>query len=489
MSKLFAYQSLNEFVIKMHDNTLHTNKLTPQHLYNLLPTKVSGVKELAALALDMRWSWNHASDCLWRKLDEELWELTQNPWVVLQSVSHARIKSLLAENEYRREVDRLVAIQQESLNSPAWFQQKHADSSLTCVAYFCMEFMLSEALPIYSGGLGNVAGDQLKAASDLGVPVIGIGLLYQQGYFRQVIDKNGAQQALYPYNDPGQLPISPVRQSNGDWLRLKVSLSGHTVWLRSWQVQVGKVKLFLLDTNDPANDPAHRGISSELYGGDSELRLQQELLLGMGGWRLLDALGITPEVCHLNEGHAAFAVLERARSFMTRHHLPFAAALAITRAGNIFTTHTAVDAGFDRFSPALIEQYLSLYANKRLGISLQEFLALGRRNPLDPNEPFNMAYLAMRGCGAANGVSRLHGEVSRELFSPLFPRWPLAEVPVQHVTNGVHMPTWDSAAADDLWTHACGKIAGKAGTNPWNPPFDKSVTKTCGTFVAPAPRL
>jgi starch phosphorylase len=320
-----------------------------------------------------------------------------------------------------------------------------------------MEFMLSEALPIYSGGLGNVAGDQLKAASDLGVPVIGVGLLYQQGYFRQVIDKNGEQQALYPFNDPGQLPITPLRQPNGEWLRLEIALPGYSVWLRAWQVQVGRVKLYLLDSNDAANFPAHRGITSELYGGGPELRLKQEMLLGLGGWRLLRALGLQPEICHLNEGHAAFAVLERAHNFMEETGHPFEVALAVTRAGNLFTTHTAVAAGFDRFAPALIEQYLGRYAETKLGIALQDLLALGRQNPADTSEPFNMAYLALHGCGAANGVSRLHGKVSRRLFLPLFPRWPEDEVPIGHVTNGVHMPTWDSADADDLWTESCGK--------------------------------
>ena len=320
-----------------------------------------------------------------------------------------------------------------------------------------MEFMLGEALPIYSGGLGNVAGDQLKAASDLGVPVVGVGLLYQQGYFRQVIDRDGVQQALYPYNDPGQLPITPVRHPNGEWLRLEIAAPGYSVWLRVWQARVGRVKLYLLDSNDPANPPAHRGITSELYGGGPELRLNQELILGIGGWRLLGALGIRPEVCHLNEGHAAFAVLERARTFMQETGQPFDVALAVTRAGNLFTTHTAVAAGFDRFSPGLIEQYLARYAQEKLGISLHELLALGRQNSDDATEPFNMAYLALRGSGAVNGVSRLHGEVSRHLFAPLFSRWPVDEVPVKHVTNGVHVPTWDSAAADDLWTEACGK--------------------------------
>jgi len=426
-------------------------------LYNLLPTEIEGFDSLAELALNMRWSWNHATDEVWRRLDPELWEITHNPWVVLQTVSRDRIEIVLADPVFRKTVDSLVQTRRQVLDAPAWFQQNHSQGPLTCAAYFSMEFMLSEALPIYSGGLGNVAGDQLKAASDLGVPVVGVGLLYQQGYFRQVIDKDGAQQALFPYNDPGQLPITPLRQANGEWLRLEIALPDYTVWLRAWQVQVGRVKLYLLDSNDAANFPAHRGITSELYGGGPELRLKQELLLGIGGWRLLSALGIRPEVCHLNEGHAAFAVLERARSFMKETAQPFEAALAATRAGNLFTTHTAVAAGFDRFAPALIEQYLGAHAEQELGITRHDLLALGRQNPDDSSESFNMAYLAIRGCGAVNGVSRLHGKVSRSIFQPLFPRWPQDEIPVGHVTNGVHMPTWDSAAADDLWTEACGK--------------------------------
>jgi starch phosphorylase len=212
-----------------------------------------------------------------------------------------------------------------------------------------------------------------------------------------------------------------------------------------------------LDSNDAANYyPAHRGITSELYGGGPELRLKQEMALGIGGWRLLRALGLQPEICHLNEGHAAFAVLERARAFMEDTGQPFEVALAATRAGNLFTTHTAVAAGFDRFSPGLMEQYLKGYAEKKLGISMYDLLALGRQDPADAGEDFNMAYLAIRGSGAVNGVSRLHGEVSRRLFAPLFPRWPEQEVPVGHVTNGVHTPSWDSAEADALWTEACG---------------------------------
>jgi starch phosphorylase len=375
----------------------------------------------------------------------------------LQTVSRNQIERVSADPNFRKRVDGLVQAKRQAAETPAWFQQTYPKSPLTCVAYFSMEFMLSEALPIYSGGLGNVAGDQLKSASDLGVPVIGVGLLYQQGYFRQVIDKDGGQQALYPYNDPGQLPITPLRQPNGEWLRLEVALPGYSVWLRAWQVQVGRVKLYLLDSNDAANYPAHRGISSELYGGGPELRLKQELLLGIGGWRMLRSLGLQPEVCHLNEGHAAFAVLERALSFMQETGLPFEVALAATRAGNLFTTHTAVAAGFDRFDPALIDQYLGGYAVQKLGITIHDLLALGRQNPDDASESFNMAYLAIRGSGVVNGVSRLHGRVSRQLFEPLFPHWPQDQVPVGYVTNGVHTPSWDSAAADDLWTEACGK--------------------------------
>ena len=426
-------------------------------IYTFFPTEVEGFDSLAELALDMHLYWNHSADEVWRQLDPALWELTYNPWVVLQTISRDQLHRALAEPVFRKKVDELLRDKRHEEGSPAWFQQNYSQGPLTGVAYFSMEFMLSEALPIYSGGLGNVAGDQLKTASDLGAPVVGVGLLYQQGYFRQVIDQDGAQQALFPYNDPGQLPIMPLREPDGEWLRLELTLPGYSVWLRAWQVQVGRVKLYLLDSNDPANFPARRGITSELYGGGPELRLNQELVLGIGGWRLLNALGLKPEVCHLNEGHAAFAVLERARTFMEETGQPFEVALAVTRAGNLFTTHTPVTAGFDRFSPVLIEHYLGWYAQNKLGISLHDLLALGRRNPNDSLEPFNMAYLAVRGSGAVNGVSRLHGQVSRRIFQPLFPRWPEGEVPVGHVTNGVHMSSWDSEETDALWTGSCGK--------------------------------
>jgi starch phosphorylase len=411
---------------------------------------------LTELALDLRWSWHHGTDELWSQLDPELWVLTHNPWVVLQTASPRRIRELLACPASRDRVEGLLAQRRAYLASAAWFQHHHPQPPLSRVAYFSMEFALSEALPIYSGGLGNVAGDQLKAASDLAVPVVGVGLLYQQGYFRQVIAGDGTQEEVYPYNDPAQLPITPARGSGGEWLRLSVQLPGDEIWLRAWQARVGRVVLYLLDSNDPANPPAVRGTVSELYGGGSELRLRQELLLGIGGWRVLRALRLDPEVCHLNEGHAAFAVLERARTFMEDSGQPFDAALAVTRAGNLFTTHTAVPAGFDRFAPSLVERYLGRYAREQLGIEPRRLLALGRERPDDPDEPFNMAYLAIRGSAAVNGVSRLHGAVSRRIFQSLFPRWPEIEVPVGHVTNGVHTPSWDSAEADALWTETCG---------------------------------
>ena len=425
--------------------------------YGFPLSDAGGFDSLVELALDLRWSWNHAADELWQELDAVLWESTRNPWLILQTVSRDRVKTMLADRRFKQKLEVLVQERRNAAAASSWFRENFPQAPLSCVAYFSMEFMLSEALPIYSGGLGNVSGDQLKAASDLGVPVVGVGLLYQQGYFRQVIARDGAQQALYPYNDPGQLPITPLREPNGEWLRLELAFPGYTVWLRGWQVQVGRTFLYLLDSNDPANVPAHRGITSELYGGGSELRLQQELILGIGGWRVLRALGIKPEVCHLNEGHAAFAVLERARDYMEETNQPFDVALTVTRPGNLFTTHTPVEAGFDLFPPALIEHYLHGYSKQKLRIPLDALLALGRRNGNDRAEPFNMAYLAIRGSGGVNGVSRLHGAVSRRIFQSLFPRWPQAEVPIKHITNGVHMPSWDSAKADEIWTTRCGK--------------------------------
>ena len=426
-------------------------------MYGLWPSDIEGIEQLMDLALNMRWSWNHSADELWRELDPDLWEMTRNPWIVLQTISHERLEEKMATSEFREHLDELRKLKETANSREAWFQKNYPQSELTNVAYFSMEFMLSEALPIYSGGLGNVAGDQLKSASDLGVPVVGVGLLYQQGYFHQLIDNSNNQVALFPYNDPGQLPITPLRLEDGEWLRIKLDFPGSVLWLRCWQVQVGRLRLLLLDSNDAANLPIYRGITNELYGGGSNMRIQQEILLGIGGYRLLKALGISPEFCHMNEGHSAFLVLERARDYMEENGVSFHEALEVTRKGNLFTTHTAVPAGFDHFSPALMEQFLGRYVREDLKIEMKDLMALGRQDPHNSSESFNMAYLAIRSSGAVNGVSNLHETVSKDLFKNLFPRWPVAEVPIGHVTNGVHMPSWDSEIADKLWTEAAGK--------------------------------
>src|SRR5215470_2296091 len=375
-----------------------------------------GMGYLEELAFDLRNSWEHGADDIWRRLDAELWTATHNPQVVLQTVARTRLHDALADPEFLEKLTSVVLARRRATQATTWFQRTYPQAPLTCAAYFSMEFGLSESLPIYSGGLGNVAGDQLKAAHDLGVPVIGVGLLYQEGYFRQVIDSDGSQRALYPPNQPQFLPITPVREDDGEWLRLEVATRGRRVWLRAWKAVVGRTMLYLLDSNDPANSPADRGITSQLYGGGAQLRLIQEIALGIGGWHLLRRLGLRPEVCHLNEGHAAFAVLERARDFMGSTGQPFDVALAVTRGGNVFTTHTPVAAGFDRFSPDLVTRALDGYARKGLGIPVERVLALGRERPDDASEAFNMALLAIRGSTAVNGVSRLHGQVSRTLF-------------------------------------------------------------------------
>ena len=424
-----------------------------RYLPRPVPEALTG---LVDLALDLRASWNHCADLLWQGVDAELWDATGDPWLILETVSQRRLEELAEDSVFLHELASRVAARKERLCRPTWFAGLPESDTLAKVVYFSMEYGLSEALPIYSGGLGVLAGDHLKTASDLGVPLVGIGLLYQQGYFRQAIDAQGEQLEFFPYNSPSMLPVVPLRDAAGGWLRIDLDLPGRTLRLRGWEARVGRVPLYLLDSNDLLNAPGDRGITGELYGGGPELRLQQELVLGIGGWRLLEALGIAPDVCHLNEGHAAFAILERARGYMVRTGRDFREALSVTQPGNLFTTHTPVAAGFDRFSPVLIAQYLGDYA-QGLGLPLAELLALGRAESENVDEPFNMAYLAVRGSGAVNGVSKLHGVVSRRIFEPLFPRRPTEEIPVSHVTNGVHVPSWDSAVADALWTRACGK--------------------------------
>ena len=423
---------------------------------------------LAELALDLRWTWSHAGDTLWRMVDADAWERTRNPWTMLQDVPRERLSALAADPVFMKELEALLAARHHYESEPGWYGRTQSKSVLKRVAYFSMEFGVDEALPLYAGGLGILAGDYLKTASDLGVPAVGVGLLYQVGYFRQMLDAEGRQHAMFPYNDPSSLPIEPVQARSGGWLHVSLPLPGRTIVLRVWRARVGRVTLYLLDSNDPDNSPADRGITGELYGGGAEVRLMQEIVLGVGGWRALAAMGVEADVCHLNEGHAAFVVVERARAFMQEHGTSFWAALWATRAGNVFTTHTPVAAGFDSYASDLVEKYFPHFGAyvAGLGISKEALLGLGRRDPDDSGEPFNMAYLAMRGSATANGVSRLHGTVSRHIFAPLYPRWPQDEVPVGHVTNGVHVPSWDSRWADTLWTEACGQGRWRGSMEP-----------------------
>lgn len=408
------------------------------------------------LAMDLRWTWSHAGDALWELIDPVVWQQTENPSAVMQNLDSQRLQELNNNPQFKERLQKLTTERMAYQKQPGWYGENHATSGLKGIAYFSMEFGLGEALPLYAGGLGILAGDYLKAASDFGVPVIGIGLLYQEGYFRQILDANGWQQDIYPYNEPTSMPIKPVQSRSGAWLRVYSDFPGRRVTFRVWQAQVGRVTLYLLDSNDLLNSPRDRGITSKLYGGGQELRLVQEIALGICGWRLIESLGLEIDICHLNEGHAAFVTLERARCFMDRNNVNFQEAIWATRPGNIFTTHTPVAAGFDTFPRELILKYGQDYTD-RLGVSIEEIGTLGRNHSNDPDEPFNMAYLAMRTCGTTNGVSRLHGEVSRRIFQDLYPRWPEQEVPITHITNGVHVPSWDSPWADELWTQAAGK--------------------------------
>ncbi len=411
---------------------------------------------LTEFALDLRWTWSHAGDALWQAIDLTIWKRTRNPWILLQYVSKKRLETLVHDQTF---LSKLTALKQERIEYYAqegWFNCEYPQCQLGTVAYFSLEYGLGEALPIYAGGLGILAGDLLKSASDLNLPLVGIGLLYQQGYFRQMIDAQGAQQAFYPYNEPASLPLRPALDKHGNRLTIILELPGRKLFLRVWEAQVGRVTLYLLDSNDLMNSPVDQAITAELYGGGQEKRLLQEIVLGIGGWRLLEALEIKPQICHLNEGHAAFVALERICQFKRQHKVTFEQALWATRAGNVFTTHTPVSAGFDQFRPELIRQYLSQTVQS-LEIPFNQFLALGQASSEQPNESFNMTYFALRTCAATNGVSRLHGQVSQTLFHQLYPNWPIQDVPVGYITNGVHVPTWDSSFTDALWTHACGK--------------------------------
>ena len=411
---------------------------------------------LARLALNLRWVWNHALDRVWEACNPEVWHQTRNPVLAIQNTPRSRLEELARDPGFVERVRVLERSETEYLSRPSWFQQTFELDPPPVIAYFSMEYGLTDAMPLYSGGLGVLAGDHLKTASDLGVPIVAVGLFYREGYFRQMLDASGAQLEIYAVNSRESLPVRLVADAEGTPLRVAIELPGRDLRVRVWQASVGRVPLYLLDSDDPLNSPFDRGITAKLYAGDGEARYLQEIVLGIGGWRALEALGLEVDVCHLNEGHAALATMERARTFAQSCGCDFFTALWATRGGNVFTTHTPVAAAFDTFPVPLLYKYGLNYA-RQCGVQPGQLIGLGRANPDDPDEPFNMAYLAARTCARVNGVSELHGRVSRRIFAPLFPRWPEDEVPVTHVTNAVHVPSWDSPWADHLWTEACGK--------------------------------
>jgi len=426
-------------------------------IHDLLAGRLPGPLEpLIDLALDLRFTASRTAVDIWRTLDAETWERTENPYLILMNAHQERLEQLASDAHFLNELRRCISSRVRDATRPCWFGTEPAHAALRGVAYFSMEFGLSEALPIYSGGLGFLAGDHLRSASDLGIPLVAVGLLYQQGYFSQVISAAGEQLEAFPFNDPSSMPILPLRGLDGRWLRVRLPLPNRTLIARTWEVKVGRVRLLLLDTNDPRNTLEDRTITANLYDAGSERRLLQEVLLGIGGWQLLEKLGIETQVCHLNEGHPAFVVLARAAAYARDHQTPFAVALRATRSGNVFTTHTPVEAAFDRFDAGLVQSLLEPMF-RPAGLDGDQLLALGRRDPDDASQAFHMAYLAMRGCSRANAVSRLHGHTSRALFAPLFPRRARLEVPIRHITNGVHVGEWDSGSANRLWRAAVGE--------------------------------
>ncbi len=419
--------------------------MRPIHAFTISPSLPPELEHLRELAYNLRWTWDRDTIDLFRRLDRDLWEETyHNPVLMLGTIKQERLEEAAEDDGFLAHLERVYqGFKRYIKGSKTWYQRQHGKSEGPLVAYFCAEFGLTECLPIYSGGLGILAGDHLKSASDLGLPLVGVGLLYQQGYFVQYLNADGWQQERYPINDFYNLPLRLVYHDNGEPVTTRVEYPGRDVLARVWQAQVGRIPLYLLDTNIPENAPADRDITDQLYGGDQEMRIRQEIMLGIGGLRALDALGLRPTVCHLNEGHSAFLALERIRQLMEEHNLPFAAAREVAMAGNVFTSHTPVPAGIDRFPPALIDRYFQ-HLYPRLGLTRAEFLALGQDNPDDPNDLFSMAALALRLSAASNGVSVLHGQVTRQLFQHIWPGLPAEEVPIRAVTNGVHTRSWIS---------------------------------------------
>jgi starch phosphorylase len=416
-----------------------------------LPTALAPLRELAQ---NLRWCWHRPALEVFRSLDGSLWEQSgHNPVRMLAVIDPQRIEAAAGDPAFVAEVRRQHEDLQAYLAAPA---ETEAARRSTTVGYFSAEFGITECLPIFAGGLGILAGDHLKASSDLAVPLTGVGLMYREGYFRQRLTVDGHQQELYEDARFEELPVARALAADGTEVTVDVPFPGRTVVARVWTAEVGRVHLHLLDTNDAANDPEDRWIAQHLYGGDIETRLRQEILLGIGGYRALEVLGVPARTFHMNEGHSAFLALEHVRQVMAREGLAFEAARAVAARDLVFTTHTPVEAGHDYFPPELVLQYLGDYP-ALLGLSEREFLGLGRRNIDDKLEPFCMTVLALRLAGRTNAVSRLHGVVTRRMWHDVFPGVDVDKVPVTHVTNGIHFPSFvsgEQAALYDRWLGA-----------------------------------
>jgi glycogen phosphorylase len=423
------------------------------HAFHVVPALPESLDRLRALAYNLRWSWDHETIELFRRLDRDLWETSgHNPIRMLGTISQDRLRDLAADDAFLADVDRAHYSLETYLRAGStWYKRNYAAKlpPETRIAYFSMEFGLTECLPIYSGGLGVLAGDHLKSASDLGLPLVGIGLLYQQGYFRQYLNTDGWQQERYPDNDFYNMPIQRERNERGEPIQVCIDLPGRNVYAQVWRVQVGRIPLYLLDTNIDANNPDDQNITDQLYGGNAELRLKQEMVLGIGGMRALAALNIRPTLCHMNEGHSAFLSLERTRMLMQETGTDFAHAVEVTAAGSLFTTHTPVPAGFDFFPAELLGRYFGAYI-RELGLSFDDFMGMGRTNRWDQGEQFNMALLALHNAHYVNGVSKLHGRVTRRMMQSAYNGFPLDEVPVDTVTNGIHTRSYVSQEMADL---------------------------------------
>lgn len=414
------------------------------------------LEPLREIAYNLWWYWNIDAVKLFYRLDPGLWEeKNHNPVDIIGSIPQSRYEELATDEGVLAHLARVKAQFDSYMYGPNWYSKNISKATDPKIAYFSLEFGLSECVPIYSGGLGVLAGDHLKSASDLGIPLVGVGLLYQEGYFRQYLNNDGWQQQLYINNDFYNMPIAPVIDSTGSSLRIELDLPGGTLYARVWKIQVGRVPLYLLDTNIEENTRENRNISAALYGGDQEMRLRQEMLLGIGGLRALNLMDIWPTICHMNEGHAAFLALERIRTLMEQEGLTFGEAFELASAGNTFTTHTPVSAGHDRFPPSLMLRYFESFFPE-LGLTPDEFLALGRVSPKAADEPFCMTVLALKTADQSNAVSKLHKQVSREMWKDLFPLFPVEEVPIINVTNGVHVPSWISQDLVDLYDRYVG---------------------------------